>query len=582
MKNLFLIAAAMLCASAPAMAYQLQFNGEYLTDISPNGQWVAGDLSDGTTIIRNLDTDQFWVSVSNGSTVFYYIGSGQTPVSNVGIVVGSTTMDDAAYWENGKWTQLSVPNPQFTNTARSITPDGSIICGGIGNSAMSVEAEHIMSLPVLWYRQSDGSYGEPFILPHPTKDFTGRAPQYITAYAITPDGKTVAGQVIDNSGFYPQPIIYHCDDAGQWSYTLLAGNLINPTGVEFPPYPGELDDPQPSQEEYMTEEEIAAFTAAFDAWRDDPDASNDDMPTYEEFMTQDEIAAFTAAYSHWYWDLYEPWDAAYSKFMVAFEQVIDKGYVFIMNNVGLTADGKYYATTRKQTIVRPGDVEYSPSITYPILFTTDGSEYTELNGSSSDYNTRLSSLALDGSILGVAEEGILPQRAIIFPIGEKEAMPLEDYIYDQGNPELTEWMEDMMYHDAADGVSESGQLHYGQYMCSGIPFANFDMSYVICATATDGWYEPTEPYYSWAFSTGLNLKVDGVDASQGSIKVLPGGMIELDGDFASLSIYDLTGALLFSTDTTGSTVISTGLPSGLYLIRALSPAGTPTVLKALL
>ena len=145
------------------------------------------------------------------------------------MLVGSTTpVGTAAYVKGGEWHLLPVPYPEHTNLAHGITPDGKVICGVVGNDDVSLDATNIMSLPAVWYLQDDGTYGEPVVLPHPEKDFTGRVPQYVSAISISDDGKTVVGQVRDYRGSMEEPIVYTCNDKGEWSYTLICPELINP------------------------------------------------------------------------------------------------------------------------------------------------------------------------------------------------------------------------------------------------------------------------------------------------------------------------------------------------------------------
>lgn len=569
-------------ASAFAGNYEEVFYDEYLTALSPDGRFAAGAIDDGSVVIRNLESeDEFPYFYDERAGISYYIGTGGSPISNTGIVTGSTNGNNAAYWEKGEWKELKTIYPEFMSNATSITPDGSVICGGVGMDQLSVDAENTMLVPAVWYRQADGTYGAPVLLPHPELDFTGRVPQYITAVAISDDGNTVAGQIRDYTGFMHEPILYTRDASGEWSYTLLYPELINPLNIEFPQYPGEYEgSPMPTQEWFMTEEELADF---LEAWEN----ATDTYPTYEEFMTKDEIRQYQEAYEA-YLEEFTPWETAYENFFNAYSRVLDEGYSFLFNNVYLTPDGKYYATSREITVSEDQFTHYE--VRYPVVLSTDGSGKFDLNGAFPELSILTSSVSADGLVLATSidPEGIIPNRAYVFEIPEgndyypaegAEPTPLEDFIAGI-DPDVADWMEEEMYREVITGVTPSGQFIFGDRMCSGTPVTTPDMSRIICYTSTDLWVEPEAYYYSWIFNTGIEPSGVGTIAGEDAlIRVLGGGLLELEGEFSVINIYDMTGAQVFRT-VNPQNVVSTGLHGGAYVIRALSADGTPVTLKA--
>lgn len=565
--NLGAIVALILSSTGPAMAVESIVKGASLNAISADGVWVAGVIGSGDILIRNLSTGQDYTSFTDGAQTNYGIGQGSNPISNTGVVTGTTTFNNAAYWEAGEWHELPTPNANYISNAMSITPDGSRICGGVGGAAFAGDDTGIMLLPAIWQRQSNGTYGEPIILPHPEYDYTGRKPQYITAVTISADGKTVGGLVRDNSGFMEEPIVYRQDDSGNWSYSLLYPQLINPKGVSFPPYPGSFDISAPDKEEFMTPEELDAYQREIDANR---------SPNPDDYLTPSELLDFTAAYNDWV-TKYNDWAKKYLAFEEAYNASRREGFMFVFNNAALSANGKYFVTTREISYVED-PLDGPKSRFCPVLMNVDGSGYTELNGTENDLSLMMSGVALDGSVLANYRDPyeLLPRRAYIFPPNTTAAMPLEDYIAPT-NPQVADWMRENMTHEVYTAYNRTEN-----YMCSGVPIGTPDLSTMICFVEAETWVETTDDYYySYIFNTGLSVYVDKViEESDSRISVDGNGMISLKGDFVSLRIYDTAGHNLLNF-TNPSGTISTGLNNGLYIIVATTSEGQTFNMKSI-
>ena len=277
-KSLLFAGAAMICMSA--FAGNQIYEDVQLTTLSPNGKFALSELYDAVTLI-NLETGELQRFLPNETgTLVFCVGVGNC-LANDGTFVGNYSLSSpATIFQNGDYMTLPSPDPSATSHPNGITPDGRIICGTIatGRSAMDDETSLV---PCVWIKGEDGKYGMPVMLPHPTLDFTGRAPQYITAIQISDDGNTIAGQVLDYKGVFASPIIYTCDANGDWSYTLVHPELQNPNNIQFPPYPG--DGPiMPNQEEYMTAQEKQAYDEAVNEYFA---GNRDEWPSYDEFLT---------------------------------------------------------------------------------------------------------------------------------------------------------------------------------------------------------------------------------------------------------------------------------------------------------
>lgn len=572
-KSIFAFIGTLVLSSPTFAATSIQesYPNEFLTAISPNGEWVAGSTGMGDIVIRNLLTGKEHYYNSDGNLVNYNVGN-SAPISNTGVVIGTTNANTPSYWKDGKWYDLNTPNAQYTSYVFSITPDASLICGTVGTAPMSLDADRIMAVPAVWYLQDDGSYSDPEILPHPELDFTGRLPQYISAVSVSDDGNTIVGQVTDNYGHVQEPIVYTRDASGKWSYKMIYTDLINPRHFVFPEYPG--DDPylRPTQEEFMTEGELYDYVEAVEAW----DASSGEpFPQYEDFMTAAEIKAYNDAMEE-YEALHGPWQEKFDTFMLMYMQCLDEAYLFVFNNVKLSPDGKYYATTRTQTVF---DDPITPKNTaYPVVLDIDGNRVIDLKSGVDLYTSYMAS---DYSVLATFHDPdfILSGRAYIFPQMKDAAIPIENWEATI-DVKTASWLEDQTIRNVVVGVNPSGTFQFDDYVCSGVPYATPDLSVVILGTADDfGTWTDDEEFSSYVFTTGYDAAgVTAVTADGASMNLMPGGVILLEGAFDSIAVYDLAGSKVFEALNPGTSV-STGLDSGIYVLRGVTASGENATAK---
>lgn len=634
MKKLLLLCASALTAGSMLAAQPQVIENFYALCLSPNGEWLVGQDGSYSIYIKNLTTDKSW-SYQEDESHIYNVGSGCV-VSNTGVVVGSTNDTNAAVWENGEWKEIPVVKEGTITSLHGITPDASVICGSLGNDVFSTDSKSPMTVPALWYRQSDGSYGQPVVLPHPDVDFTGRIAQYVTAIDITPDGKTVIGQIVDYSGWMPQPILYTCDDSGKWTYTLVLPQLLNPNNLEFPEYPGEFEmDVQYT--DFMTPEEIAAYEAAEQKYWEDSASLEYVEP--EQFMTQEELEAYWAAqeeyYETWEGDAPQPQDymteeewAAYQKayeeyleayenlkypqytdFMTpaeiqeyeiaaeardkalaewepkyeAFEQALndcyENGFGYVMNNIRLSDDGAFAATTRTATVFDEMNWPPYKDVNYVVTFDLANDTYKDIDGTE---DLTMSYVSEDHSVLARRASGLLPWRAYIIPAGTDEAQSLEDFVA-LTSPETATWMKNTMTHQVPIDIDyDTWEFIYEEALCSGVPTATPDLSLV--ATGIENtWDEDTDVYYySYVFETGYVSGVSDVASDNVyAVKVLADGTVELTGEFESVEVYNVAGVCVLNVKNPAATV-ATGLGSGLYLVKTVNAEGAVKVLKVAL
>lgn len=552
------LAALTAVGSASALEPTIYYNQAF-SSVSANGQWVVGAIDAGAISILNLSTGKSWKYYSNGGAINYFVGMGKV-VSNNGVVIGATKSDNACYWENGQWKDLSVPRPDYVNNTGSITPDGSVICGGVGLSPMSIDATEVMLGPAVWYRQPDGSYGDAVRLPYPKEDFSGRLPQYVTAVAISDDGKVVSGQIVDYTGFVVQPIVYICDDNGNWQYKLFGESLINPGEIQFPEWPGDFPEDilMPTPEWYMTQEQIDAFMEAFEEWD-----NTGTPPLYQDFMTPEQIAEYNRDMEE-YLSIAGPWNEKYEAFMEVYYNIIRGGSSFLYNNERLSPDGKYYLTTVQMKF--PGS---SRATAMPLVFDIATGDYQYYDVG---INLVISDMTEDYTILAYTPApgaDIGTRTAYLFPQMRNELTDLYDFM-GEIDPSLSSWMLDNMLREVAVGVTPNEVIITDEQLCSGVPVATPDLGLIVTSNSTLSWMDFFEgETISFIMPTGMGTSGITVipEAKTAEVAMLAGGVLHVSGNVGFVEIYDLSGRKVFSIQKPAEGTVNTGVEKGIYIIR---------------
>lgn len=345
MKKVFLLA-GMAAVGMTAMAEvpkPMVIDNDFLYALSANGKYaVATDYS--TVTVYDLVSDTIPVIVARmGETDMGApaCGNGKC-VSNDGVMVGSSDGTVASYLKNGKWVDLPVPEAANGHTcvANAITPDGSVICGSIGLAPMELDGDHCMQNPVVWVLGEDGTYGDPIMLPCPEKDFTGLTPQYVLAEDISDDGTRVVGQVISWTGMVAYPLIFTCEN-GEWSYEIVHAKDLKPSTGEYPEYPGDAPV-YPQAETYMTEADMEAYMAAYEAYVN----SGYDWslhPNEVDYLSPDAKEAYDAAMKA-YNKAYEKWEEEFYTWYGLQDEILAK-VPFMMNTMKISPDGSYFGGT---------------------------------------------------------------------------------------------------------------------------------------------------------------------------------------------------------------------------------------------
>lgn len=566
--------------------------GIYTNCVSPNGQWMGGEIgSDESIAIHNTWTGEKWIYERIGDNAGYELGINSRSVSNDGTAVGEIA-GIPSYWRNGKWYDLPLAGPTETAAVGSISADGSIIVGALGNTGMTVDNVQ-MDYACVWYRKADGTYDKPVFLPNPGKDFVGHAPQYVHALSVSDDGNVIAGIMRSGSGRFNTPLLYVRDSKGNWSVQQLALNLTNPSGRPVPEVTDEYDGPSlPNYEDYLkpgvSDNELST---AFDKWFEEnskPGLSEDEVmwlayvEFFPQFMTGEKKTEYEEKVNAWY-NAYVPWQKAYDDYLAWIETLENEGVNFLFNNAYVSPDGKkvFYTGSVYDAAVM-GNLD--DPLYFPVMIDVATLDYQTC---SRDKSIIITSVASDYSIFGQNfnnQDKYFYRNGYVFPQGQFESVDIPSYILQNKQLAAYDWMEEYMYRGVVTGLTDTGAELFDDAWTIGLPFCTTDQSLIYFANTTTYW-ESNEfgnyEFLSFLLNTGFDdAEVEVVAADKAPvIKVLPGARVEVAGNVDSLKVYDLSGACVFSA-AAPSGVVSTGLPSGVYVVQATASGETSTI-KAL-
>lgn len=576
MKKHLLLSATLATLALSASAAEPQLYDASWAAFSPNNRYLVSDNRGGSITIYDLVENKEYLSEcsEDGYTLYYSVGLGNI-ASNNGIVLGATTSNgDAAYWQNGEWHQLDLSGATGFSGSNGITPDGSRICGSLGTAEMTMD-EAIMSVPCYWDRKSDGTYGEVKILPHPTEDFLGMTPQYITAIAISEDGKTIIGQMRSSTGAFNDPVIYKQDQNDNWTYTLPTKHLFNPDHLEIPPYPGEFSESSPSAVDFMSEASAADYQEAMNAWRQSG-YKQELYPNADDFMTADEKAAFEKAEAEYDQKL-AVWNEQYDAFTAVYQEVVATSPMYVFNNIIFSADGKYAAIAREFEDPNGDPWSWFPAMIQNVcLINLETFEVQQINSVESMSPT---SITTDGTIFAsTGDQGDIIKSYVI---KDGLVQDLQEYLL-SFHPEWKEWMDENltkeieMYEE--DPITGEWDIVMKEFTIGGVPIASNDGKLVATWAPNLGWEGTYYLAVLYDLSDVAGIADATVAAGKLALAMDAQGNIALKGDAKSLEVFNLAGSKVASYANPGAYVESQ-LAKGIYLVRATAADGSAVVAK---
>ncbi len=528
-----------------------------------NGVLGVYDLVEGT--VKNY---------GDGDMESYTIGHGNCITADGSIILASPTYAGAAsYLKNGEFHSLQVLKEELSNSANGISADGSRIVGNIALYEMTFEDGILMQAPVYWDRNADGSYSDYHTLPYPDKDLFGETPQYLTAVAVSADGKVVVGQMVFGTGAMTIPVLYTEDNEGVWSYSLPTKDLFNPDKLEPVENPG--DGPMgPYYMDYMTEEEYAAYEEALDAyyasWGSEEALP---YPLIEDFMSPEKRAEYEAAQEA-YEKEYMEWAVKSEAYYEYYYGVIESSPNFQFNNVFMSTDNKQIIGTVDRKNPNPTSW-FDSTISSPAVIDIATGELTIIQTTE---NCLVSGVADNGVIFGYSGQQMMGSEMRGYIIQNGEVTNIQAYLTSL-NPSYGEWIVENMTHPVIVGYDpDTYEDITEERVFTGMPISTPDMSKIAFWTnAQWGWdYGYTCEGVVFEFPktpTGINTIV----AAKDSLKFVNGALV-VPAEFVSVDIYNLSGACVKSI-AKASGAVKLDLSNGAYIAKGTRADGSVSVIK---
>lgn len=524
----------------------------YLLKMSDNGKYLISEAVSELMEEYNRNNASYtpFQSCSRG------LGNSMT---DNGIIVGSMINDVPFIIRNEVMTiPAGLDDYAFCNF-HGITADATRICGQVNNikSGGSDDDNNMMYLPMYVDVNEKGEVSAPVILPTPIRDFVNLTPQYCTAVWISDDGHTILGQVIDNSGMMPYPIVYTEDSEGKWSYSLPAAHLLNPDNITLPAFPTEPVQPEP--EDYMESDMLTKYLADVKAW----EMSQYDPTLYPnpvDYMTPEKKLEYLKARQ-----AYETEAMAYNRkldsFFSARTRIFNSSAHFFQNAMAMSADG---STAAVSSFESTGNEQNSPKRFNMIVFDLKAGTSRTVTSGSRDFVPH--NILADGTIAGSSTaSGDLVSRGYLLKPGADTFTPIEDYL-GEINPEYRKWMVDNLTFNAPVGTDDNGMTTYEDIIVSGNIYVSRDLTCVAGGVMAYVFPDRNDLYFTYVFDN-LTTAIGeiGADSSESVIKSWSNGVIEFSAPVTGLSIVDMTGRTLVMQDSVDGS-INTGLNNGVYVV----------------
>lgn len=588
MKKTLLFVASVTTVLSAASMEPMKVTSSQLYAVSPNGHYLAGNLFETFAMVNTITGEVTRIPGEGEETAEAFSPGNCNAISDAGFIVGNTSENGPAAVMRGTEIELlQVPDMELTNLANSITPDGLYIVGSVGMAKMSIEDTEVpMQVPAIWTLGEDGKYGAPEVLPYPSKDFSGRTPQYVSALVVTDDGKKIFGQVKDYSGMLIQMIQYTKDDEGKWAYELLGNDLINPDHLVFPEWPGEAPE-QPSAYGMLTETQRAEYQAAYDAWMEECLESGDwttPAPEYDDFLTEEQKAELAAALEK-YNEEFPIWSEKYDEFNAIFSEVSAKATVFVFNSMKISGNNRYVCTTAEIMEEDPMSFFGFTTKNAPAILTVENSSI-ELK--SFDFNISPTTIFDDGTMLCCKQDANLMTfvDAYAWVAGQDSPIDYVSYLEELNEGSAT-WVKENCTHEITYEVPNYDTGEYEmvteERLMIGVPMAAGNRS-VFCNYVAVMWEDDEndlESYVnSYVYDAKETSKVNGLFNSIFEVKALRSGRVVLTGDVATLMVSDMNGRVAFNGRVNAG-IVDLGVSSGAYIIKATAKDGNTKVLKAI-
>lgn len=533
-----------------AYGHSISHDGTYST-----GEAVSADAAWG----RDNKTGEIFIfrdaSCGNGNNI---------SKSHVSVGTYKTSMT-GAFFVPGNTNPVLIPSlTKYTESyVNGINWDGTRIVGFLANPKQGnvdetdPEFQKMSYLPFYCDVEPETlTVSDPVFLPVPKRDFFNLVPQYCTAFWINDDGDTILGQVIDNSGSYIYPIVYHQASNGEWSYSLPSEKLFNPNGLEIPKWP--VPEMQPPQaEDFIGNPELKAL---FEELRDayitgestvnpylmlDPKENGESSLMNEEEWTEYQEALII--YNNYYNSEYEE---QLNKYYDEYSRFIAQSTRFLQSSMTMNRAGTLIGQTKIVTRFSGIDpITYENPVVFDLINDTYqiyGNELEELE---------ISQILPDGTLIGVSPKpnytspDLTPQHSYVCAPGMKDFVTIENYIQ-KSNPDYYNWYDEYLHHEVPIGYDELGAIAKKDMVVTGLVAVSDD--FTTLSGGVDGW--------SWDYEAGkyFTYIFNDVTPPDTGIKNV------ISKDDALLTVYNLQGTKILETKNIDSI---NSLPKGIYVVN---------------
>ena len=564
-----------------------KYEGLLFDKMSPNGQWTTQAMQGSVVIFNRADSVFYVYGEEEGSA--YSIGQGNA-INNDGIIVGGISDSQPAYWQDGEWNLLPLAEADTIvyNSADAITPDGRRIAGSLACSRWGLDNNNQMLAPVVWTKGEDGKYGLYQRLPQPTKDFSGRAPQYITARSISADGKTIFGQIVDYTGMYPCLIVYKEDAEGKWSYQTLGQELLYKEGTEFPAWPN-YEPKQPKIQNYMSEEELTEYNDAMALYEDSVDLYYQGLidkypsyPLYDDYLKNETKKEEYTQASDKYKKEYKAYQDSTNVFYdVFYEACTNKA--FGSNEVVTSENGRYYVSSLSCPDPNGDPLALEPEIiTVPVCFDLQAEKPTMIQLDGNDIIT--CSVLNDGTVFMASPSMEYTRNAYVIPTGSKKAMSFFDWMKAKNLPAYNWMTENLSFDYTGVKYDEDGNeilVNVPDSLIAGTISVNPEGT-VFSAFLWDAWsLEDKGQYISYFIDLNPASGVAAPKAEATEVKVYPNpttDILYIDGDICKIKIFDLSGRVVYESSSVSSSIPMASIAGrGTYLVKLTTTDGNIVV-----
>lgn len=552
-KTLAFIGAAMISVSAANAQSMKMYTGVAFHKASPDGNWLIENLQ-GTMSILNAKTGEKYEVADPNGIMLYSPGLGNS-VTNNGKVFGFTS-DRILVWDNGTIKELDdEPTGVGTgyNSVMAVTPDEKFLVGALGPDGASSSSNGMMAIPTIWEKNSEGKYVSS-ILPYPKRDFAGETPQSIVPQQISDDGNTIVGTLTSGSGFYTFPYMYNKPAGGDWIPTLLGvENIYDESKLStLPEVP--VEPTEPNKYDYMTEDDKKNYDEAYmeyeellEMYQNGIISKEPTAPNPTDYMSDaDKKAAYVADIQKYVAD-HNAYIQAWQKYSNALQKIVTGNY-FRKNNMFLSANGRYLATT----LLHNG-------ISTPGYFDLTEEKPKFVAAADNSYSMTVTSVLNDGTIIGASPVDELTRSTYVIKKGEKP-MTFHDYLATR-NEAAAKWLADnntykvTIYGD--DGETVIGTKN--DSIVSGTVTASPD-GMVFVSYYTDYYTDENQTTKSFVINLNSSTAIDNAVADEkGSMSFKTVGNSILFTGTKNAEIYDLTGRLVAKTNNDTATLTEPGI-----------------------